>query len=736
MDTLFLSQVQPKTIYGADAELFSGGTLVLNETKQNYQLALNATQSLTIDTTQLSGKANVYTMTFVLNVVANGHYVINFQDCNIEQMEFYEGMSQLKFTKAPCDVNWTIEVISYAGIEPSLSLYDWNLRGEFCLATETATSKETPISIWMTSFNQVNSSNWNKTFSENEIDYYTFSLNPFTLTEFSVHYGTYSAQCPTGITVYGSNDFENWVQLYNNPDITVTGSTTLAFIPTIIRPFKNYKFHLSNGGVGGIIMPPISLKGIGSELLYAGYLLRFPNISAALNGYDVSINTEDGCANADSKTPYGAVNNNFISVTRPNQSTTWKVTYTYPEAVRPCCFFMQKWGSYVDVFPAWFAWYGSDDGTNWTKAVELRNILPVNTSRNSFFIYYPCDFGSSHKYWQFRCYATYSNPDKMSAAAIIPIVPSYQYAEFETIVPKLSADEQSGYTVSASSTTDGAAYKMYDGDSNTYCGGSISDGSWSTTINMGESVIIQGIQMRTTSDWNRMPTVFKVQGSNDGEAWTDISTQTPGSNFWEQNTNHVSGSFEFDNDTAYQYYRLYVTATAQGTYVRICDLGWTTKIRGNPIDYYTEEYEVPIMRSNSQDGFVCGADSTLSSNYPAWHAFDRNGNDAWVSSNGSESDRHWIKIGNTNSEGTISGNHVYLVFHSVLYAKNFTIQASNDELVWVDIHSVTGNTNQFVHIDLDQTYTYKFWSLLCELGNSSRIEVFVYDITTRTFYNS
>lgn len=714
MNTFFLQdQLTPKTIYENNPELVSSETLILAETKRNYLLNLTSTQALTIDESQLSSKANQYGMTFNLTIVCNNHAAINFQGCNIQQMEFYRGESKLKFTKNWGSGKWDIEVVNYGGIAPTLSLYGYNLRGEFTENTETGASYGTPLFSWMTSYEQSHTGSQCKSYSGSEVDYYTFSINPYILTGVSMHFGTSNTNAPTQIQIYGSNDFKTWTEIYSQNNLTPQTSTTVYFVPTIIRPFKHYKFHMTNSS-SQVDIPPLSMKGIGSELLYAGYIPTFPAITAAMNGYDVALDTSEGCELANSTTAYGLVTGNSISVTRPSTSVAFKITYTYPTAVRPCGFYFYKTSSsgYSGNNPDWFAWYGSDDGETWERVIELRSIFNLNDARNGFSTRYPCDFGKSYKYWQFRCYELVSSGGtNLRLQGLSPIVPSYQYAEFETIVPIMSSDSQDGYTVSASSTTDGAAYKMYDGDSTTYCGGAIADGAWTTTIDMGSAVIIQGIQMRTTSDWNRMPTAFKIQGSNNGTSWTDISTQTPGSNFWENNTN-VIGSFEFENDTAYQYYQLVVTATAQGSYVRICDLGWTTKIRGNPIDYYTQEYLVPIMASDSQDGYIASANQEAAGQrtYYAWRAFDRSISDS--SSWAATQQPAWLQIELPTAKkanilkvsGAFSGEE----------PTSFTLYGSNDGSDFTQLMTASDLTwthNETKTWNLDGTTAYKYYKL-------------------------
>src|SRR5210317_1404403 len=64
------------------------------------------------------------------------------------------------------------------------------------------------------------------------------------------------------------------------------------------------------------------------------------------------------------------------------------------------------------------------------------------------------------------------------------------------------------------------------------------------------------IQIRDLS-YSRYPKTWKFQGSNNDSDWTDLDTQTNKTDWAGNNT----VMFTFSNSTAYQYYRVYITAT-------------------------------------------------------------------------------------------------------------------------------------------------------------------------------
>ena len=116
-----------------------------------------------------------------------------------------------------------------------------------------------------------------------------------------------------------------------------------------------------------------------------------------------------------------------------------------------------------------------------------------------------------------------------------------------------------------------------------------------------------------------MPMNFSVQGSNDGSTWQTLSTYALGTIYW--NTAYQVGNFDVNNSTSYSYYRLMVTGTAQGSNVRIAEIGLSIR-NGQPgINYYTDEYLIPVMSADSQDGYVLTGPAEDS--YVKWKAFDR-----------------------------------------------------------------------------------------------------------------
>ena len=748
MNTVFLApEVKPKTIYTNEANVVYGTSLVLEETKKEYLLQLSATQALSIDTSLLSNKASSYKIDFQLKVIATGNYVINFADCNILQMEFYRGESLLQFSKQPYEDKWNISIINYGGIAPSLRLGIKDFK-ELCCSSGWNNNNAFPLFKKYGSIDALNTDNTRFTLTNSDTDYYAYSLNPFILNRISIHVYTATTYTypPSQMQIYGSNDFKNWTPIYSNTSLNLEShlGDVLYYTPNIIRPYKCFKFHLTSIGPY-LVLPPMSMEGIQSNRLFVGEIVDFPGITAETNGYNVTLNTDEGCSMEQRYTPYGATPNSSnmgLDISRTSADVPFKLTYTFPESVRPIGFFMQQFNANYNESPAWFAWYGSDDLDTWEKAVELRNILPFNTSYQWNNYSYPCDFGSSHRYWQLRIYTLYDGGNRMKALyQAFPLLKSSQYSEFDTIIPKMMSNSQDGYTVSASSATTGNVYNMYDMDENTYCEGSIS-GTWNTDVDMGDAVVVKGFKLTAPdANYDRMPKTFKIQGSTDNSTWVDLKTVTLGASYWSAGLTY---SCDFDNSNSYQYYRLLVSETQQGSYVRIAEIGWTTELIGNPIDYYVEDMLVPLMTADSQDGYVASASSsyTQSSHYP-YKAFDRasGSSNKWLSQNGQAVSGSWLKI--KLPEAKVANIFIIQAPNESQYTSRvprvFKIQGSNDDSSWTDLVdvSVSGwSANQSREWHIENTTAYMYYRILVTSnGGDVLVAIGEWSIINRTYYN-
>lgn len=98
------------------------------------------------------------------------------------------------------------------------------------------------------------------------------------------------------------------------------------------------------------------------------------------------------------------------------------------------------------------------------------------------------------------------------------------------------------------------------------------------------------------SDANSHPKDFKIQGSDDSGNWTDLHTVTG-----ETWLNDGPKIYSFVNITEYAFYRLYITDSSGGVYVRIKELELRKTIGGSDETSFTQTEILPGELHQSED---------------------------------------------------------------------------------------------------------------------------------------
>lgn len=132
----------------------------------------------------------------------------------------------------------------------------------------------------------------------------------------------------------------------------------------------------------------------------------------------------------------------------------------------------------------------------------------------------------------------------------------------DTLIPVMTSDTAPNGIASASSNS-ATAFQAFDGDT-TFNNNDTTSG-WRSSVGGIPAWLQYQFPTATLADrysitvWKSnysAPRDFKLQGSQNGSAWTDLDTQT-GLNWFAGETKN----FQFTNTTAYVYYRLSVSAT-------------------------------------------------------------------------------------------------------------------------------------------------------------------------------
>lgn len=144
--------------------------------------------------------------------------------------------------------------------------------------------------------------------------------------------------------------------------------------------------------------------------------------------------------------------------------------------------------------------------------------------------------------------------------------------KFSSEVPNMTSDTAPSGTVTYSSQVR-PAYQAFDGKFN-----STESGGWLAATNYPQWLCYQfpiakiitkysvSFVYSLAGDYSIKD--FKLQGSNNGTAWTDLDTQTGVTGFLD---NPVK-TYSFANTTAYLYYRLYVTGGNNASYIYVTEL--------------------------------------------------------------------------------------------------------------------------------------------------------------------
>ena len=184
-----------------------------------------------------------------------------------------------------------------------------------------------------------------------------------------------------------------------------------------------------------------------------------------------------------------------------------------------------------------------------------------------------------------------------------------------------------------------------------------------------------------------------IQASNDGSTWTNL-----------KNVSYESQDYteEIDNKSYYLYYRVNITSAKADYQNRIL-------ASFNEIQFYGYQLEalVPTMTSNTAPEGEVIYSSIYQDSWPAYKVFDADKT--------SDSSR-WIAAGNTNEYiGYRFTNPVYAEYVELIaynsttnIPKDFKVQASNDNNIWIDLYEEFSNTSasKFIKLNNDKKYIY------------------------------
>ena len=241
------------------------------------------------------------------------------------------------------------------------------------------------------------------------------------------------------------------------------------------------------------------------------------------------------------------------------------------------------------------------------------------------------------------------------------------------------------------------------------------------------------ITSRSDGYLNQAPTEFEIQGSNDEENWSTLLSQS--NVIWSSTGETQTFAFQ-NNETAYLYYRLVITADGGGSDYSLGEfsLGTIKKEYKRYLDKY--DSVVPTMTSDvtiGSDGIYRLSSSSEHSSHKRIYLFDRRFDTRFELSDESSG---WIQIElpvakfvNVFSVGARSDGWC------VAAPRNYTLLGSNNGTTWTQLFSIS-NSNTFsaselrTH-ELTHNASYKFYRLNVSNPDSSVLTFARWDLVLK-----
>lgn len=323
-----------------------------------------------------------------------------------------------------------------------------------------------------------------------------------------------------------------------------------------------------------------------------------------------------------------------------------------------------------------FELLGSNDEINWTRLLYKANsIVSKNTETEKK--------GAFH-HFKLR----FSNEGNIRGIQLYGSMIANDDSELILLTPQMGSNSIAGITISGSNLRANAwrditypsANSCIELDKGTY------NEAW-IQYEFAQLQIVNLLDMASHQDQlTRTARWFKLIASNDGDNW-DLLLERQYQEDWKQCETRC---FEFENETAYKYYRLVCGYTNDGSQIwRISRFRLFRRERGTSV--YSSV--VPSLIAASQDGYEVSANSA-DAGHDAFYAFDGKIDTKWATRGGDHLGA-WLKIKLPNA---IAVNAVFMQARNDGYYYQapsvFKIQASDDGSDWIDLAYETASWTQ------------------------------------------
>lgn len=363
-----------------------------------------------------------------------------------------------------------------------------------------------------------------------------------------------------------------------------------------------------------------------------------------------------------------------------------------------------------------FVLKGSSDGKNWTTLIYKNGEIiygKIYTELKGCFRYFNLKIGYT------------SDDNKPGGVTLWGTQIDNNESEIIPITPYMGSNETAFATMTTSNNiVEGSAANITDFSSDTYLIMEKTNDNW-IKFEFPTAKIANILELNYWfygSSWSyngdRQPNWFQLLGSNDDENWALLLERQYQGRALEKENNVLF--FEFNNQTAYKYYKFVCIATNSGDdRWNICGLKLYRRDHGKHNFYNL----VPTLSSNSQDGYEVTASSYYGSHYP-YHAFDNSSgvDNKWLSNSGDVNEA-WLKI---ELPEAVAVDTFQIQSPNEEYRdrapKKFKIQGSNDDTFWTDLVSETNLSwaqNQIRKWNIENETAFRFYRIFIEESNGA-----------------
>jgi hypothetical protein len=290
--------------------------------------------------------------------------------------------------------------------------------------------------------------------------------------------------------------------------------------------------------------------------------------------------------------------NNWMSFYHPTEGI-WYIDFmrsTYVEYLE-----------YVQGYDNWTAEYfyieGSVDGKNWKRLLTRENVKPTT---------YALDAHGFFRHYRIRCRSTQIRYFRWFGYNV-----EDELFELIRVMPLMAnSNSLNGFSITSTGTNDGALYNLTNNSIGSWANFSTrSNGEFWIKYELPEAAIVNFIDLCAPNGGSdRMPTWFKIEGSNNDEDWTLLLERASLIRWYDGE----SRQYYIDNHTAYKFYK-FTPIEIPSSEFRIARFRLYRREDGRGI---IQKF-IPNLSSANQGGYEISCSSELSG-HNAYYAFDGN----------------------------------------------------------------------------------------------------------------